>query len=110
MHIQMYTLKSNCLKKNVFISHCTVPIYLETKRDKMAAAVRYGWDWPIHGEDMFEVPGGVDQRGQTEPEQGGVLTVENDAAIDHIQEQLQVVVPAKGAGHRRKQGVYQLNK
>lgn len=48
---------------------------------------------------MFEVPGGVDQRGQTEAEQGGVLTVENDAAIDHIQKQLQVVVPAKGAGH-----------
>lgn len=54
----------------------------------MAAAVIYGWDWPIHGEDMFEVPGGVDQWGQTEAEQGGVLTVENDAAIDHIQEQL----------------------
>lgn len=48
---------------------------------------------------MFEVPGGVDQRGQTEPQQSGVLTVKNDAAIDHIQEQLQVVVPAKGAGH-----------
>lgn len=76
----------------------------------MAAAIRYGRDWPVHGEDVFEVPGGVDQWGQTEAEQGGVLTVENDAAIDNIQEQLQVIVPAKGAGHRRKQGVYQLNK
>lgn len=54
----------------------------------MAADKRYGGDWPVHGEDVFEVPGGVDQWGQTEPEQGGVLTVENDAAIDHIQEQL----------------------
>lgn len=48
---------------------------------------------------MFEVPGGVDQRGQTESEEGSVLTVENDAAIDNIQEQLQVVIPAEGAGH-----------
>lgn len=48
---------------------------------------------------MLEVSGGVDQRGQTEPEEGGVLTVENDAAIDNIQEQLQVVIPAEGAGH-----------
>lgn len=59
-----------------------------SKREVVAAVKRYGGDWPVHGEDVFEVPGGVDQWGQTEAEQGGVLTVENDAAIDHIQEQL----------------------
>lgn len=56
----MYILKFNCLKKNVFIFYCIVFIYLEIKRDKMVVVVRYGWDWFIYGEDMFEVFGGVD--------------------------------------------------
>lgn len=83
--IQMYSLKSKILENTVFFL-LVVSIPKEVKRQKVAAAIRYGRDWPVHGEDVFEVPGGVDQWGQTEPEQGGVLTVENDAAIDHIQE------------------------
>lgn len=110
--LQKYTLNFNCLKIQSLFSACTVSIHLEVvdKRGIVATAKRYGRDWPVHGEDVFEVSWGVDQRGQTEPEEGGVLTVENDAAIDNIQEQLQVVIPAKGAGHWRKQCVYQLNK
>ena len=65
---------------------------------------------PLGGEDVLEVLWDVDVRWQTDAENGGVFTVQQEGTIYDVQEELDVSTPGEVTRHVCEQGLCHLNK
>lgn len=61
------------------------------------------------GEEVVEVHGRVDDGGRVLPQQGTVLRVQDQGAVEHVQEQHDLISPRELAGHAQEHLLQQLN-
>ncbi len=65
-------------------------------------------DSPARGEDLFEMPGRVQQRSEADAQHSRVFAVQQQCAVQHVQEEQQVVRRREGARHGREHRAHQL--
>ena len=74
--------------------------------------LEHGGQYPLvaaQGEEVVEVHGGVDCSGGVLPEEGAVLGVQQQRAVEHVEEEHHLVAPGVLTGHSQEHLLQQLD-